>query len=204
MPFAIAGLSIFVAAAIYGLFINSEPSVWRSFWKTAPAVLMAGVAVIFGGPALLILALLLSAVGDYFLSFEDKFVPGLLAFLSGHVAYIMLFWQLADGAAFTWLVLFILLYSAGFAFYLWGKTHKYRWPVLVYIGVIAAMAGTALSLPAKHILATLGAVIFVLSDTVLAVRMFVVTHGKTRAVLSWVVWVSYILGQALILFGLVA
>lgn len=201
----LTGLLVVSSATIYGvLYLEREIGALRSFWKTLPVGIMAASGMIVGGPVLLPIALLLCAIGDYFLSRDDdRFVAGLSAFLAGHIVYIILFASLTNEFEPHWLMLGIILFSGIFARYLWGVTGKYRWPVLAYIVVITAMAGVSLTLPPASSLAILGAFIFVLSDSVLAMRMFVLTNSRTKRAFSRVVWITYILGQTLIFIGVI-
>jgi len=198
-----AALVIFSSAAIYGFgFLNAEISHWRSFWKTVPVAIMALFIGIFGG-WLLTCALALSAIGDYFLSRdEDKFTIGLVAFLSAHLLYIWIFWQLIETASFGWgqgaMVLYTLIYSA----YLWPRAGVFRIPVLAYVFVITVMVASALMLPTGFAIVVFGSLSFALSDSVLALEMFVIKNAKTRIILSKIVWVSYIAAQGLLVIGL--
>ena len=74
---------------------------------------------------------------------------------------------------------------------------------MAYIGVITLMAGVSFMLPPAYFMIIVGALVFVFSDSALAIRMFVVTDQRVKLKLSWIVWVSYILGQSLILIGVV-
>lgn len=201
----IAGFMVAASSAIYGFrYLHREISLARSFWKTLPVLVMAGFAFYLYTSPLLSVALLLCTLGDYFLSRgHDRFIPGLTAFLAGHFVYVALFSTLSAGLIFDWPMLLIALYSSVFAVYMWRATGKHRWPVLAYILVITAMAVVSLTLPAAYSLTVLGVFIFVFSDTVLAVRMFVVRNQRVKLMLSWAVWISYIAGQSLILIGVV-
>lgn len=193
------------SSAIYGFgYLHREISLARSFWKTFPVLVMVGIATYFNAAPLLPIAMLLCALGDYFLSRgKAQFIPGLLAFLAGHIAYIALFSTLSEGAVFHWPMLLIALYSGIFTTYMWRATGKHRRPVLAYIFVITAMTVVSLMLPPAYFLSVLGVFIFVFSDSVLAIRMFVARDPRTKLLMSWAVWVSYIAGQSLILIGLV-
>lgn len=201
----LAGIMVTASSAIYGFrHLSREISLARSFWKTLPVLIMAGIAIYFHASPLLSVAMLLCALGDYFLSRgHDRFVPGLLAFLAGHIVYIALFTALSAGPTFYWSMLLIALYSGVFAAYMLRATGKHRWPVLAYILVITAMAGVSLTLPSAYLLTVVGVFVFVFSDSVLAVRMFVVRDQRVKLMLSWTVWISYISGQSLILIGVV-
>lgn len=109
----IVGILALSSAAIYGFaYLEGEISAQRSFWKTIPIGIMTAGALILDGPLLLAVALLLCAIGDYFLSLDDdRFVAGLSAFLVGHIAYILLFASIGGGLEWQWVMLFILMYS---------------------------------------------------------------------------------------------
>ncbi len=198
-----AAMAVFTSAAIYGYgFLNAEISAWRSFWKTLPVAIMA-IFVITTSAWLLALALVLSAIGDYFLSrAEDKFTIGLVSFLTAHLLYIWLFWQLITTASFGWGQGAMLAYALFYGAYLWPRVGEYRIPVLAYIFVITIMVSTAFMLPTGYTLVLLGSLSFALSDSVLALEMFVITNPKTKIALSKIVWVSYIAAQALLVIGL--
>jgi len=200
----LAGFAGILSAAIYAFgFIHSEIGVWRSFWKTLPVFLMAAIVWITGGSLILIIALVLCAIGDFFMSRHDgHFVSGLLAFLAGHVAFVVVFWGLIGEMQFSPALIIITLYTVSFGAYLWLQSGSYRVPVMAYIFVITAMAVVSIYLPEKYFLTTIGAFVFVLSDSILAVRMFVVKNPALRPALSMMVWITYIAGQAMIVTGL--
>jgi len=163
-------------------------------------VVFAGV---MGAPMLLVLALALSAVGDYFLSRDEgKFTIGLLAFLAAHLLYIALFWQMSSAGAPGWGQAAMAAYALGYGGYLWPRVGEYRLPVLAYIFVITTMVSVALLLPAGFGLVLAGSLLFAFSDSILALDMFVITNRQTKAALGKLVWVSYVAAQAAIVIGL--
>ncbi len=199
-----AAMAVFVSASIYGFgFLNGEISAWRSFWKTLPVAIMALFVLATGGGWLLGLALILSAVGDYFLSREaSRFTLGLVSFLLAHLLYIWLFWQIIAAADFGWGQGAMLAYALAYGAYLWPRAGEFRVPVLAYVLVITVMVSLALWLPAGYGLVLLGSLAFALSDSVLALEMFVVSNAKAKIGLSRIVWVSYIAAQGLLVLGL--
>ena len=200
---------LWASAGIYGArYILAEISVPRSVFKTLPVLAMAGISLSASGPVSLTLALVLCALGDYFMSLDDDwFIAGLSAFLTGHVAYIALFFGLItfEPSALTFvLIAAAALYSLIFATLLWRRSGRYRMAVMLYIGVITLMAALGLLLPAGLRLITAGALVFVVSDTVLAIRMFVLRADDPRRKILWhTVWWTYIIGQFAILTGVV-
>ncbi len=137
----------------------------------------------FGSPfkRWLLTALACSLAGDVALMFPGYFVPGLVAFLLAHLAYIALLkqgqaWFPSRPALLTTLGIGVAMYAV-----LWvgGLPAGLRGPVAAYVAVIALMAaqaiGRALALrdPSAGWLAV-GACCFMLSDTLLALNRFVV------------------------------
>jgi alkenylglycerophosphocholine/alkenylglycerophosphoethanolamine hydrolase len=121
--------------------------------------------------------LLASALGDVLLEWSPSlFVPGLLAFLSAHVAYVIAFTLRAPRPA-TLLVGPIAGYGIAMFTLLRPGLGDLAVPVAVYVLVICAMAWRAAALvgavpaPAAWS-ALLGAGSFVVSDSVLAVNRF--------------------------------
>lgn len=128
-------------------------------------------------------ALLLSWLGDVLLLFEGRspiyFILGLSAFLLAHVAYIFFFNLLRKGGGLALKPLFLLfvgVYYAVLVFSLYPYLDGMRLPVMVYGGVISAMLVLALCLgPLKErigLFIVFGALLFVLSDSVLAINKF--------------------------------
>lgn len=155
------------------------------------------------GHAWLIAALLGSLAGDVFLMFPDYFIPGLVAFLLAHLAYIALLRRDAPlfASPLAWLAVggvALLVYAV-----LWsgGLPAGLRGPVAAYVLAIAAMAGLAIGraqrLGGAAWLVALGAACFLLSDATLAINRFVspLPHSP--------VWVlgSYYAAQCLIVIG---
>ncbi|MBV8247415.1 MAG: sterol desaturase family protein [Comamonas sp.] len=149
-------------------------------------------------------ALLFSLAGDAFLMFEGFFIPGLVSFLLAHVCYIALLRGDAPWLAERKALACIVLIAASMYALLWlgGLPAALRLPVLAYVGVIATMAAQAWSRhsvlrnPASLQVA-LGASVFMLSDSLLAINRFVQP-------LPWAavgVLATYYAAQALILHG---
>ncbi len=151
-------------------------------------------------------------VGDVLLMLPaDLFVPGLGAFLAGHVLFIGGFLQApsSGGAAFSFsarglvvaAVLVVAVEAAPAALILSALVHRRRpgllAPVLVYMLAIVTMVVLATNV--GNALAAAGAVCFLVSDTTLALDRFVapLPGGKLA------VHVTYHLGQGLLVLSLV-
>lgn len=121
--------------------------------------------------------LCLSLLGDIFLMLPVKyFRPGLLAFLAAQVLYILAFSRGLRTLSFS--PLLIILVYAGLVFlFLYRSLGRYRWPVLFYVLAVSAMAWLAVSrhlglLERSSLLAMIGALLFLFSDSVNAVNRF--------------------------------
>ncbi len=131
---------------------------------------------------LVLAGLLFSLAGDVFLMLpSDRFVAGLGCFFVGHVCYVGAF---AIDAGLTTaflrepagLLIFLVLGAAVYA-YLWPGLSDMNIPVAVYVFAIAAMAWQATARwhevgQLGSLLACMGAVLFLVSDSVLAVNRF--------------------------------
>jgi uncharacterized membrane protein YhhN len=132
-------------------------------------------ALVSGGVAL-------SLVGDTALLFESErsFLVGLIAFLGAHVLYAVGFFGKARGSMGVFLYALVMLLATGALLRrLWRGAGGMRGPVVVYGAAIATMAITAFATmgggglsPAASRLAAAGALLFVISDSCLALSRF--------------------------------
>ncbi len=147
-------------------------------------------------------ALFCSLVGDVLLMLpQDLFVPGLAAFLVGHVGYLIGFWTRGpSGLALLIAAVVVLAIVVPIGRRILSEIVRAGLPgdlrsaVTVYMAVISAMLATALA--SGNVLAAAGAVLFVTSDSMIAWDRFV----RKFAWAPVAIMVTYHLGQA----GLVA
>jgi uncharacterized membrane protein YhhN len=126
----------------------------------------------------LLAALLLCLAGDSFLMFEGFFIPGLVSFLCAHLCYLALLragvpWFPSGRALAATLVAAAVLYAVLFPHL--GPVLKLA--VAAYAGVIALMAAQAIGRAtvvrdASAVAVAIGALLFLLSDTLLAIDRF--------------------------------
>lgn len=152
--------------------------------KPTATALIIGVAAAAAAPVppayktLVLAGLCFSLLGDVALMFPDKwFTAGLVSFLAAQVLYILAFRPLpgrpVSPATFLPFVLFGLLMF----FLLAPKLGPMKVPVFVYVVAIVTMAGFAAARYVDRggtpaLLAFLGAVLFLVSDSVLAYDRF--------------------------------
>lgn len=200
------------AALIYAVLLHLPPSLARSAVKTLAVALLAVLAILTGGPAMLVLALALSAVGDWFLSRdgETAFLAGLASFLAAHVAYVALFVAKGEGFGLisgeTWRIGLAIL-MALLALVMWRLLMQrvgpaLRSPVTAYVVAILAMGVTSLTVPNGWVVA--GAVMFMASDTLLATERFVLPAiSPHRIWIRYGVWGLYFAAQFVITMAFV-
>jgi uncharacterized membrane protein YhhN len=126
---------------------------------------------------MIIAGLVFSMAGDVFLMLpSDRFVAGLVAFLMAHLFYIVAF--VSEISTLIWWPLIPLVtYGIVINIILAPSLGKLKSPVLIYVVVILSMAWLAWerwsqTSQSGALLASVGAVLFVISDTILAINRF--------------------------------
>jgi len=142
-----------------------------------------------------VLALLFSLLGDVLLMLPaDRFVPGLAAFLVGHLCYVGGFWVHGPGAtaiAVSAAVVVVAVAPVGVRILGAVRDRRdLRVPVALYMVVISVMLASALA--TGNVSAGAGAALFVASDAMIAWNRFV--RPFRAAELG--IMVTYHLGQA--------
>lgn len=150
-----------------------------------------------------LIALFLSLMGDVFLMLsETKFKHGLFAFFLAHIFYSFAFIQ--NVYSFNYFVLIGAVLFSSFVLMLLGKSvGKYRVYVMIYVAAITVMLWLAINrylvFPDNTTLfVMLGAVLFVISDTVLAYKKF--KNGNPK--LEYIILNSYFAAQLLFTLSL--
>ena len=143
-------------------------------------------------------ALALGGAGDVALlgSGETAFTAGLACFLAGHVAWIIALRQRPGGGRLRDRPVLAAPHVAAFGAlnaYLWKRTGKDRLPVVAYSAALLAMSLTALDSGSPRTAA--GGVLFLASDTLLALEKFGGLHLPAHEAL---VMATYASAQALL------
>lgn len=217
MSFTLIGIALLVAALDW-FAVATRRKTLEYFAKPVVMILLLAwmwQASAFQGALLWFgLGLAFSLAGDVFLMLpRERFIPGLIAFLLAHVSYIIGFNQTAPtwnlpALIMTALVAFtiIRIYRRIADGLIASGNPALRLPVLVYSLVISLMLVSALltltgiswqALPA--ILVSAGALLFFISDTLLAFNKFVqrLKYGPLAVI------ITYHLGQILLAVGAV-
>lgn len=190
-------------ALIYGARLTeAAPSALKSLTKTGATAALALAGILGGAAPAITLGLALGALGDLLLSRPSNhaFLGGMAAFALGHLAYVLAFWPLIGAGLHPALALGIMLalFASG-PIWLWPHCGALRLAVIAYSAIIAVMLALALMLGRDHAMARIGALVFVLSDVLLALRLFRASDPQTRQILSFFLWPLYWVGQLLIL-----
>ncbi|WP_337991827.1 lysoplasmalogenase [Lysinibacillus sp. JNUCC 51] len=122
---------------------------------------------------LIVTGLVFCMVGDYTLQW---FLIGLTSFLIGHIFYIFAFSSTNERQVPTWAKIVLLVYGASMAVWIVGTVFSsgeivLGIAVIAYISVILTMGWTAIRTGSTF--ATIGALLFISSDSYLAINKFV-------------------------------
>ncbi|MFI5176651.1 MAG: lysoplasmalogenase [Terriglobia bacterium] len=149
-------------------------------------------------------SLLFSSLGDVFLAIDPVrlFVFGLASFLIAHLMYIALFAQswarpLRINSTRLVMIVLVVLYGVLMAHWFLPFLGNLTGPVLAYLGVIILMVVAALGADFSRSWVAIGAVLFLLSDSLIAVSKF----KQPVLFRDYLVWISYYLAQYFISVG---
>lgn len=189
-------------ALLYFRFLGKPAGHGRAALKAAPVLLLAVYAVIAGGATWLVMALFLGALGDLCLAYDGEraFIAGLVSFLLSHLAYVALFWPMAEPSLIlgeAWRIgsaAALAILVPALILVLWRPAGPLAMPVAIYGLVIGAMGFTALSVADAAVF--LGAALFISSDTALAAEKFLVgAAAPLSRPLRYFVWATYYSAQ---------
>ncbi len=216
----IASLELWMVEASALATATAATGAWTWHLAFKPAALLIAIVFVAGSAyqssvrgrfdqkswALLGMALLGSLGGDVALMLPDLFIPGLVSFLLAHLAYIALLRRGVRWFAHRTALVVPVALAAAMYVWLWraGLPAELRIPVAVYVLVIALMAAQALGRAAQlqtdaARTVALGACVFMVSDSVLAVDRFV---QPVPMAIFWVL-TTYYAAQFCIVHGMV-
>lgn len=174
----------------------------------ASGILFLALYALLKGHTRLCVALGLSACGDYALALGPSgMTAGIAFFACAHLFYLSIFVGqiLGKGWAKDGLVLAFVLFAYGAAMLWWLRPDmgSLALPATIYNGIILLMAMSA-AVSGTSRLALTGALCFVISDSMLAARMF---KGVAIWDYGWdwggmAVWITYFMAQIYLTLGL--
>ncbi|HUT08437.1 MAG TPA: lysoplasmalogenase [Candidatus Latescibacteria bacterium] len=168
---------------------------WFYVMKPMTMVLVITVALIAATPvpaaykSLVLAGLLCSLLGDIALMFSEKwFTAGLASFLAAHVFYVLAFKPgpgrpIPAGLFFPFIIFGLLMFRI-----LAPRLGPMKFPVFVYIAAITVMAAFAAGRfvdggGTRPLLAFAGAILFLISDSVLAYDRFAKKLGPAQVII---------------------
>lgn len=204
----VAGIPVLVSAAlaIAGHYLHPPRPLLIFVFKPFTTILILGVALLPGTlpddpyARAIAVGLVFSLAGDVLLMLPGRFLYGLGAFLSAHIAYIVAFHGGAQAPGFPVVALVLGAVAAAMLWYLWPTLEPpLKAPVTVYVIIIAAMTALAFGELLAHrsapaLLAAVGAILFMCSDGALALNRF----RRPFRLAELVVLATYFSGQWLI------
>ncbi len=151
------------------------------------------------------LALIFSWFGDVLLLLENQFIAGLAAFLVAHIFYIVVYWKTgaAQGRIRPLLLAAVVIAGIASILVIYPGLGHLLIPVVVYSTVLLTMVVLALkrqaaSTRSSYLLVAIGALLFVVSDSLLGIGKFAVEIPANHLL----VMSTYIAAQFMIVHGL--
>ena len=192
-------ISIVISAGlyIYTDFLNNN---LKYLFKPLTTILVISIAILLQYESesmygyIIIAGLVFSLFGDVFLMLpKDKFVQGLASLLVAHILYIIAFSSgFGPFLEFGYLIPAII-YASVFLWILIPKTGEMKIPVMVYALVLMVFLWQALgrfyylgNLASLYII--IGAILFVISDTILAYARFVKNFNISSTLIHVTYW----------------
>jgi uncharacterized membrane protein YhhN len=202
-PSNVTALLLFTGAAVALSHLANEwlklEQPWGPTWKAAGIVVL-GLYALSQRAWLAGWGLLFSSAGDVLLELDGLFVFGMAAFGIAHICYGLAFVNLIrrDGPNIgAWpLAMGVLGVSIVLGVWLAPGMGALTAPALIYQLIISLMVMLAL-LSKAPLLARIGAALFMLSDTLIAVGMF-----RDVATPPGSVWITYAAAQIMLAWGL--
>jgi uncharacterized membrane protein YhhN len=201
----ITALSLAALAGGLGAIIADRSGRWKLHYALKPATMAAIILIaLLRTPAFppryqvfIIAGLVASLGGDVFMMLrEKKFTEGLTCFLVAHGLYIAAFLATMRPRIDPWTILPLFIYAIVMMQVLFPHLGKLKAPVGLYIIVITTMAGLGIDrfismggTPALY--AGIAAILFVISDSILAVDLFV---RKIKGA-QWAILTAYFAAQ---------
>ena len=173
-----------ISSVAYIAMTYGGPLWLRYLLKPLTTLLILAVAASFADPistlyrTLIIAGIAFSLAGDVFLMLpQNTFVFGLVSFLIAHIFYIFAYRSVSGFHLTWWLALPYVVYGFFMIYLLWPHVGALRIPVIIYAAVLMIMGWQAAEQwwhvrDTSMLLAMVGALLFILSDTTLALNKF--------------------------------
>lgn len=204
MSSKILAIAITVMSIIYIFLIPHDPVGVKIAFKLVPMLLI----ILFAGlqppglpksyKTLIMSGLFICMLADGLIYW---FIIGLITFLIGHIIYIFAFRKIKKERIPKWAAALLLVYGVVMVIWiagtLWSEGEVILGAaVLIYIGVILTMGWNAMQTGNRY--AIIGAILFIFSDSILAINKFIVAVPYEHAL----VMLSYYGAQFLFAYSI--
>ncbi len=200
MKFKLLGISILLSAlaAIYCEIIGSD---FYGYLKALTTVLIILLPILFSDKEdkqyrnPIITGLVFCLCGDIILLNPKMFIYGLIAFLIAHLIFCYTFYQRNQKRfSVIYLIPFVLIGATHYWFLL-PNLGSIAIPVAVYISVIVLMSWLAAELyrtekSSRHFAIFIGAILFLVSDSILAFNKFVTPFDYSGLLILSTYWLA--------------
>lgn len=183
------------------LWLPALPGTW--LLKCAPMLIAAWTIARTLSPSAavpLTVGFIAAALGDFFLAFSrpDFFFYGLGAFLVTQIAYSIAFFSHGRNTLRRWpWWLPVVFFGAALFTWMMPSLGQDLWPVALYVSALTIMAIAASSVGARPGRIFVGALLFVISDSLIGIARFVADFPfSVQAIIA-----TYMIAQYLILTG---
>lgn len=195
-----------VAALNYLLWLSSIANPLKALFKIVPILILQVYVLQYklDCPTKTILSCALgsSILGDIALTYHSKYMLqlGITAFMITHAMYLILFSKnriYSQGSVN--ILIFLLCCALGCVSYLWPYLGEMRYIVLIYVGLLLSMVFSSFQVMANTCLITSGACLFLVSDFIVGLEVFVFPAILTLQVLSVL---TYYGAQTMLIIGI--
>ncbi|WP_454782098.1 lysoplasmalogenase [Legionella sp. WA2022007384] len=205
-PFKITILFILLSMLLYLLLLSFIQYPLTTLFKAIPIALLM-LFTVQTNPSrpikiLLLCALGFSLIGDIFLTLPMKIALhlGILAFMGAHCMYISIFlknmrFQRKNLLFFLPVLVFVLISF----YFLFPYLGEMKIPVAIYLCLLTLMVFCSFQVKQHSLLIRTGASLFLLSDFVLSLNLFVLTDNKLMPIL---IMFLYFAAQFLLVIGI--
>ncbi|KTD05077.1 lysoplasmalogenase [Fluoribacter gormanii] len=205
-PFKITKLFILLSMILYLLVLSAIQYPLTTLLKAIPIALLMLFTVQINPQrqvkTLLLCALGFSIIGDVFLTLPVKIALqlGILAFMGAHCMYISIFlkrmrFQRKNLLSFLPILVFVLISF----YFLSPHLGEMKKPVAIYLCLLTLMVFCSFQVKQQSLLIRTGACLFLLSDFVLSLDLFVFSGNKLTAIL---IMFLYYAAQFLLVIGI--
>jgi len=176
----IIAVLIGIMGITYIFFIPSDPVSTKIIFKLIPMLLIILFTLLqpIGQSkqykTLILIGLTVCMLADGLIYW---FIVGLITFLIGHIWYIFAFRQIRHASIPKWAIALLLIYGLAMVIWLAGTLWSQgetllAFAIIIYIAVILMMGWNAFQTANKF--AVIGALLFIFSDSILAINKFIV------------------------------